>query len=164
MTREQPTAEQIEALRAFREGNGRAWKSKLNQAWQTGRYNDFYAVERQDLLQQVRNTFGPSWLIRFKLPTPSICEASVCLDCQKLTYEDMAEIVKEISIEVKRRNPLFCNIYTSILTTAGFALEELHAIKQRDPDNDEAEDTPLAPGTATVRAILDGVDPKEVLR
>lgn len=62
-----PTTEQIEALKTFAAANGRTWKQALRHAWETGRYDDYNGTERSDLLQQVRNSFGPSWLIRFSL-------------------------------------------------------------------------------------------------
>jgi hypothetical protein len=70
MENNKPTAEQIQALRTFAAANGRTWKSKLNEAWMSGRYNDYSGTERSDLLQQVRNNLGPSWLVRFILPDP----------------------------------------------------------------------------------------------
>ena len=57
--------EQFIALRTFADANGRSWKSKLNIAWSTGRYDDFSGTEDYSSLQQVRNTFGPSWLVKF---------------------------------------------------------------------------------------------------
>jgi hypothetical protein len=59
------TSEQLAALRVFANANGRLWKSALNTAWSTGRYNDYNGAEEYGLLQQIRNTFGPSWLHRF---------------------------------------------------------------------------------------------------
>ena len=59
------TAEQFSALDAFAKANGRDWKSKLNHAWSTGRYADYSAREITGPLQQVRNTFGTGWLIKF---------------------------------------------------------------------------------------------------
>lgn len=60
------TADQLAALRTFAKANGRAWKSKLNHAWSTGRYNDYSGAD-DGLLQEVRNMFGPSWLVRLRL-------------------------------------------------------------------------------------------------
>jgi len=59
------SADQLEALRAFAEENGRSWKSKLNTAWSTGRYDDYSGTDDYGSLQQVRNRFGPAWLSRF---------------------------------------------------------------------------------------------------
>ena len=67
--------EQFAALRAFADANGPQWKSKLNTAWSTGRYRDYAGTEACCYLQQVRNTFGPSWLTKFsfdKLKTHSV--------------------------------------------------------------------------------------------
>lgn len=54
------TQDQLEALRSYAKQNGRTWKSKLWDDWMTGRANGE--------LQQIRNTFGPTWLTRFRLP------------------------------------------------------------------------------------------------
>ena len=62
---ENPSTEQLEALKAWAALYGRNWKSPLRDAWMTGDYGSF---EQSNYLQQVRNTFGPSWLIRFRLP------------------------------------------------------------------------------------------------
>ena len=53
-----PSTEQIAALRQYALDNGRYWKSQLNDDWMNGRASGE--------LQQVRNEFGPSWLIKFK--------------------------------------------------------------------------------------------------
>lgn len=60
-----PTPEQLAALRKWARIYGRNWKGLLRDAWMTGNYdgNDDIA----GYLQQVRNTLGPSWLIRFSL-------------------------------------------------------------------------------------------------
>jgi hypothetical protein len=58
-----PSMKQIEALKAWATIYGRNWKSSLRQAWMTGEYNGF---ENSHFLQQIRNTFGPSWLVRFR--------------------------------------------------------------------------------------------------
>lgn len=57
-----PNTEQIGALKAWSELHGRNWKAALRNAWMTGNYDGFDASH---LLQQVRNTFGPTWLVRF---------------------------------------------------------------------------------------------------
>lgn len=58
-------ADQLAALRTFADANGRDWKSKLNHAWMSGRYREYNGTNEYGLLQQVRNTFGPSWLVKF---------------------------------------------------------------------------------------------------
>lgn len=55
-----PTPEQLAALSAYAAEHGRTWKSQLNDDWMNGRASG--------PLQQVRNQFGPSWLVRFRLP------------------------------------------------------------------------------------------------
>ena len=59
------SADQLAALRTFAQANGRSWKFKLNHAWSTGRYQDYNGTDDYGSLQQVRNRFGPSWLVRF---------------------------------------------------------------------------------------------------
>lgn len=61
-----PSQRQLAALNAFADANGRIWKSNLNACWQSGNYQDFPGTEKSYLLQQIRNTFGPSWLVRYK--------------------------------------------------------------------------------------------------
>ena len=63
-TIKQPTPEQVKALRSFANAHGRTWKSHLNHVWMTGNYG--FADDSMSL-QQVRNSFGPAWLARFKL-------------------------------------------------------------------------------------------------
>jgi hypothetical protein len=54
------TAEQLKAIKEYAAANGRNWKSALRHDWETGQsYGD---------LQQIRNSFGPSWLVNFRLP------------------------------------------------------------------------------------------------
>lgn len=60
------TTEQIEALRAYAARYGRTWKSRLNADWMRACYPNIDEVYWAPL-QQVRNTFGPSWLVSFKL-------------------------------------------------------------------------------------------------
>jgi hypothetical protein len=57
-------AERVSAIRQWAKLHGRTWKSKLRDAWISGDYGDF---EESNLLQQIRNAYGPSWLDRFKL-------------------------------------------------------------------------------------------------
>ena len=67
MENNKPTLEQIQALATFADANGRTWKSGLRHCWEAGCYNSYSGTERCDLLQQIRNSFGPSWLVRFSL-------------------------------------------------------------------------------------------------
>lgn len=59
-----PTAEQLEAIKAFAKKHGRSWKQELNDAWMDG--SDAQEPNGH-LLRQVRNNLGPRWLIKFKL-------------------------------------------------------------------------------------------------
>jgi hypothetical protein len=58
------TETQLAALRAYAARGGRYWKSRLIQAWLNG------ALRGDDApaLQEIRNTRGPAWLLKFKLP------------------------------------------------------------------------------------------------
>lgn len=56
---------QYAALLDFAQRHGRTWKSSLRQCWMTGQYGPSDASNH---LQQIRNSFGPSWLVKFRLP------------------------------------------------------------------------------------------------
>jgi hypothetical protein len=63
------TAEQLKAIRLWAGVHGRTWKAALRLAWETGNYEGIEQYGNEAAyLQQVRNTFGPSWLVRFVLP------------------------------------------------------------------------------------------------
>lgn len=57
------SSEQAQALAEWAAIYGRTWKQALRHAWETGDYEGF---EQLNYLQQIRNTFGPSWLVRFR--------------------------------------------------------------------------------------------------
>ena len=62
------TLEEIDALERFAGANGRRWKAELHHLWMTGAYR--YALlggADPMYLQQIRNAFGPCWLVRFSL-------------------------------------------------------------------------------------------------
>lgn len=59
-----PTPEQMQAVRTWAEQYGRRWKAALRDAWMTGNYDGF---EDANHLQQLRNQFGPAWLVATKL-------------------------------------------------------------------------------------------------
>lgn len=63
-------ADQLAALKTFADANGRTWKDKLRTAWSNGRYRDYNGTDNYGYLQQVRNTFGPGWLIKFSFDNP----------------------------------------------------------------------------------------------
>jgi hypothetical protein len=62
--KKQLTAEQLTALQTYASEHGRNWKSALHDSWMTGNYDG--SVDAGPL-QQIRNTFGPTWLVRFNL-------------------------------------------------------------------------------------------------
>lgn len=47
------------------------------------------------------------------------------LDCTELTYQQMADVVRSIGLEVKRRNPIFVNVYMQPISDCIGALEEI---------------------------------------
>ncbi len=59
------TAEQLLALATFARVNGRTWKSTLNDAWMTHGYHRLSGTTDYGSLQQIRNIFGPRWLLKF---------------------------------------------------------------------------------------------------
>lgn len=71
-----PTFDQIDALYMFARANGRCWKSALAVLWQNGAYNNAVLGGADPaLLQQVRNSFGPSWLVKFSLKRANVSAA-----------------------------------------------------------------------------------------
>jgi hypothetical protein len=60
-----PTLEQYQAIREWANFYGRNWKAPLRESWITGNYGMFEDIAGP--LQQLRNTFGPSWLVKFRL-------------------------------------------------------------------------------------------------
>ena len=62
------TSEERGALQVFAAENGRTWKEKLSfEYWMKARiYRDRQGFEYPEL-QRLRNEFGPSWLVKFKL-------------------------------------------------------------------------------------------------
>lgn len=63
MTKPTLTDEQANAIRDYAKANGRTWKSKLREAWMTGRYERY---DNSAELQTIRNTLGPAWLVNYK--------------------------------------------------------------------------------------------------
>ena len=47
------------------------------------------------------------------------------MDLTKATYAEMAEVIKAIRDEVKRRNPLLCNEYAKDVMTGYWSLQHL---------------------------------------
>jgi hypothetical protein len=61
-THQDPSDAQINALVQYARAHGRCWKADLCADWSSGR------DARNPLLRQLRNDFGPRWLMRFRLP------------------------------------------------------------------------------------------------
>jgi len=64
--------EAIEALVKARRIAGRPWRRIVHECWGTGGYRKHYLESIAGSLQRVRNKFGPSWLIKAKLPELNI--------------------------------------------------------------------------------------------
>lgn len=47
------------------------------------------------------------------------------IDCTKLTYKQMAEVIEAIGIEIKRRNSIGVNMYIGFIRTAWAAVDEI---------------------------------------
>lgn len=74
------TEDQYRALQNYAVKHGSRWKAMLMDSWQRGGAHG-------PLLQQVRNTFGPSWLLgfRFYQPDPVLDrETRALLDAMRL--------------------------------------------------------------------------------
>ena len=59
------TQEQRAALQQYAAEHGRSWKQDLHADWMHARAQ--VRGETSPELQQIRNSFGPSWLMKFKL-------------------------------------------------------------------------------------------------
>lgn len=59
------TIAQLDELKRYAKERGRFWKSDLRVEWETGTN---YSAE----LQQIRNNFGPSWLMKFRFAKSTI--------------------------------------------------------------------------------------------
>lgn len=77
------TPTQLEALKTFA-GKRRTWKQELRQAWMTGMYP---ADADSASLQQIRNTFGPSWLVRFNLKAAAAAAPRFFAEIETLNLE-----------------------------------------------------------------------------
>lgn len=54
------TEEELAAVIKYAKANGRSWKNKLRSDWMNCR--------TEGVLHRLRNTHGPSWLAKFRLP------------------------------------------------------------------------------------------------
>jgi|HubBroStandDraft_1064217.scaffolds.fasta_scaffold34755_8 hypothetical protein len=76
---------QLYALEMYARANGRYWKSKLHDDWMNGRSSG--------TLQQIRNSFGPTWLTRFNLKRAVAADwyrRVHCDQCQMLAINGVA--------------------------------------------------------------------------
>jgi hypothetical protein len=120
--RQELNTEQTVALEEWARLHGRNYKSALRQAWMTGDYAGF---EKSNFLQQIRNTFGPSWLESFRP-----CAQP---DLQKMTFAQMAVLVQSIWVEMKRRNPIGINFYEGPFHLAIIHLVEIGLGEEHNP-------------------------------
>ena len=61
--------DELEALEYLKARFPNRWKSMIRDAWMNGDYSPLCLKENQDqLLQLLRNTRGPTWLMNLKLP------------------------------------------------------------------------------------------------
>ncbi|NTH81450.1 hypothetical protein G6K97_30215 [Agrobacterium rhizogenes] len=59
------TDQEVKALQHYAARHGRSWKRILNTVWMgEGRCDD------NQILRKLRNTHGPAWLDRYRLPKP----------------------------------------------------------------------------------------------
>ena len=58
------------------------------------------------------------------------------LDCSELTYQAMADIVRSIRIEVKKRNPIFVNAYIGAISVCIDALDEISSGEEENPTSE----------------------------
>lgn len=72
-----PNKEQYEALQKYASNHGRTWKMDLNLAWSNG--HDCNELNGH-LLRQVRNQFGPNWLVKFTLRTYRLEQIQIVAD------------------------------------------------------------------------------------
>lgn len=56
--------EALSVLSRVKQELGRNYKSAIRQAWFDGNYRSQSLEQWASTLQQVRNVFGPSWLVR----------------------------------------------------------------------------------------------------
>ena len=58
---------ELQAMRAWRHVYKRHWRAALGSAWERHRY-DGVADRHVQTLAYMRNSRGPSWLVRFRFP------------------------------------------------------------------------------------------------
>jgi len=64
---DKPTQEQLDAVNRYARQHGRYWKQALRLDWERAQYPSVDDRTNDSAhLQELRNYFGPSWLIRFR--------------------------------------------------------------------------------------------------
>lgn len=99
-----PSDEQLQALKDWAKEHGKKWKSALRDAWMSGDYKGF---DNSPALQRIRNSGGPSWLVKFKLTEDvdpldapdvnmELFDAIMDLPYDSLTSEDVEEVIEAL--------------------------------------------------------------------
>ena len=81
----QLTPDQLAAIKDYARSHGRSWKSDLNNDWMHGRTTGE--------LQAIRNSFGPSWLVRFSLKKAIL--AAIPVKTKAQLQADLDKLQKE---------------------------------------------------------------------
>lgn len=63
----QTNEQAIEVLRQVKALLGRNYKTAIRNAWMNGNYAGECLNQWSSQLQQIRNTFGPSWLVKARV-------------------------------------------------------------------------------------------------
>lgn len=71
------TREQLNALDRYAARHGRCWKACLSDQWESGIYD---REDNSAALQTIRNTLGPSWLVKFHFPRDRSRFLNACSD------------------------------------------------------------------------------------
>ncbi|MBP8937196.1 MAG: hypothetical protein KBG72_01810 [Agrobacterium sp.] len=89
MTKLRPlTEKEHAAISAYARENGRRWKSKLNHDWMNARTTG--------ILQALRNSHGPSWLVSYSIPKRRRASADVSRVITVVAENgDLYEAIKE---------------------------------------------------------------------
>lgn len=92
---------QQEALSAFQKFRGSRWKAALRSCWMRADYPGM-SPEHSAALQQLRNSFGPEWLNRYRASSPGLADASWKTGREAKTLDDakalMGAVLKEFGL------------------------------------------------------------------
>lgn len=114
----EPSLEQVAALQAYAATHGRTWKQSLLDAWMNG------ADAREPkgyLLRQLRNRFGPSWLVNYQLPTTPLdrlvdATLGVAIASAVLAaYQEQSEPVSESDLDNEQPMTLSVRLTLGVL-------------------------------------------------